>query len=342
MTRLSIIIPGYNTPVNFWRRCLKSVLVACGHNDEVICVDDGSDDPVKKEWLLSENDNNFTHVRLIRLEKNSGLPTARNEGIKLARGNFIAFVDSDDEVLPEVYDRSIDTIEKYKSDIAIFGVQPVWIANGLCKHDVIEEEDLGIMSAHELAKVFKACLFDYAWNKIYRKSFLDEKNLRFDPYARTGEDTIFNCHCVLAEARWCTVNFEGIIYYRYDGTMLSRFVPNIRDTHRRKLVARAECRASKPGLDDLLGGKIDISEDVLNKVEWLNMWKRQSPYSLAEKWRYLKSHPKLTSKNAVFEFGWQLIYSFLRKHFYIKPIRRWNIKRNYPHVEEWHKNNNKL
>ena len=335
MIRLSIIIPGYNTTRSFWTRCVNSVLKACGNYDEVICVDDGSDNPVKREWLISERYKNDSRIKLIRLNKNTGLPTARNEGMKLATGEFISFVDSDDEVLPEVYDRSLNTIEKYKSDIAIFGVQPVWTANGLCKHDVLEETDLGTMTAFQLAGVFKACLFDYAWNKVYRRSFLDEKRLRFDPMARTGEDTIFNCKCVVAGARWCTVNYIGIIYYRYDGTMLSRYVPNMRDTHRRKLEARIECRASRPGVDELLGGKIDVSEAILDRMEWLNMWKRQSPYSLYERWIFLKAHPDLSAHNPAFEFAKCLIFCFLRRYLYIRLVRRWHIRRLYPNVVDW-------
>ncbi len=333
--RLSIIIPGYNTPKCFWQRCVKSVLGACGPDDEVLCVDDGSNSPVEMSWLNPSGDGNDQHLKLIRLEHNSGLPTARNVAIDEAKGEYLSFVDSDDEVLPGVYDNSLTVMEKYKSDIAIFGVRPVWTTNGLCKHDILEEEDLGIMNTSQLATVFKACLFDYAWNKIYRRAFLDEKNIRFDPLARTGEDTIFNCNCIVAGAKWCTVNYEGIIYYRYDGTMLSRFVPNMRDTHLRKLQARSACRAARPGLDELLGGKIDISEEVLDRIEWDNMWKRQSPYSLGERWRFLKTHPKLTSSNKVFEFIKRLCYGFLRHYCYIRPIRRWHIRQLFPQVEEW-------
>jgi len=42
MTRLSVIIPGYNNPDAYWKRCLDSVIAACGPDDEIICVDDGS------------------------------------------------------------------------------------------------------------------------------------------------------------------------------------------------------------------------------------------------------------------------------------------------------------
>lgn len=337
MKRLSVIIPGYNTPEHFWRRCVKSVLVACGSNDEIICVDDGSKSPVDISWLTDKDGKNDPRVRLIRLEKNSGLPTARNTAIEESRGEFVTFVDSDDEVFPEVYERSLQTICKFNNDIVIFGVCPVWVANGLCKHDVLNEEDLGIMNAQQMAKVYNACLFDYACNKVYRRSFLDANNLRFDPNARTGEDTIFNCNCILANAKWCTVDYEGMIYYRYDGTMLSRYVPNIRETHRHKLEARMACRASRPGLDGLLGGRIEISDSVLDYIEWKNMWRRQSPFSLLARWHFLKAHPGVTHSFILIEFLRQLIYSFLRQNFYIRPIRRMHVKQLFPNVEEWRK-----
>ena len=81
MKRLSVIIPGYNTPDAWWRRCVGSVKAALGPDDEVVCVDDGSSQrPLALESLAKED----SRVKTVYLEKNMGLPTARNAGLDVA------------------------------------------------------------------------------------------------------------------------------------------------------------------------------------------------------------------------------------------------------------------
>lgn len=333
--RLSIIIPGYNTPEMFWRRCLKSVLLSCGPDDEVLCVDDGSQMPVQKEWLRGNGRKDDPRVRLIRLERNSGLPTARNVAMEVATGEFVTFVDSDDELIPGGYEKCLAALDKHQTDIAIYGAECVWINNGQYKINVLEDCNIGKFNAETLARVCKACLFDTAWNKVYRFSFLNEHKLRFEPDVRTGEDTVFNCSCVVAGAKWCTVNTTSYIYYRYDGSMLSRFVPNMRATHLRKLQSRVAARATCPGIDELLGDSVEISSGVLDAVEWRNMWLRGSPFSLCERWRFLRSHGSLAKRFNLSYFAGLVIYWFLRRHFYVRPIRRWHVRRLFPEVKEY-------
>lgn len=331
MTRLSVIIPGYNTPEAQWSRCLKSVCAACGPDDEIICVDDGSK---TRPAYVNLNLQPQPTVKWIYLEKNSGLPTARNEGLRVAKGEFVTFVDSDDEVRRETFERCLSALGEENEDIAVYGVHVIWINDRLEKFDVLDDAHLGVLKADDVCRIYKACLFDYACNKVYRRSFLDAHGLRFNPDVRTGEDTVFNCQCVMANARYCTVNYIGYVYYRYDGSMLSRYVPNMRETHRWKLETRAACRASRPGLDTLLGGPVRITEEILDHAEWMNMWRRQSPHGYAERWAYLSNHRHLARHGRFLEFVQRIVYGLLRQYCYCRPIRRWNILRQFPAVRE--------
>ena len=102
--RISVIIPGYNTKKEWWQRCVASVQRAIGPDDEIIVVDDGSIVPVEANWFDSA-------VTLIR-QDNQGLGAARNAGMKAAKGRYITFVDSDDEVRSETYDRTVAAIAR--------------------------------------------------------------------------------------------------------------------------------------------------------------------------------------------------------------------------------------
>jgi len=90
--KVSVIIPSYNTPENELIRCLESVLNQTHGNLEIIIIDDGS------TIAFSEVDKKYFDNRIVwhKLEKNVGLAAARNAGLLLSTGNYIAFLDSDD------------------------------------------------------------------------------------------------------------------------------------------------------------------------------------------------------------------------------------------------------
>ncbi len=77
--RLSVIVPGYNTPGNWWRRCIESVLRAIGSEDEIIVVDDGSD----KKWLVDGSWWLDKRVQVV-CKENGGLSSARNVALEIA------------------------------------------------------------------------------------------------------------------------------------------------------------------------------------------------------------------------------------------------------------------
>ena len=111
---VSVIIPTYNR-VHLIRRAIQSVLNQTYQDFEVIIVDDGSTDNTE-EVVKSFND---PRIRYIRHEKNKGAATARNTGIKAARGKFIAFQDSDDEWLPEKLEKQMKVFENTPAKVGV-------------------------------------------------------------------------------------------------------------------------------------------------------------------------------------------------------------------------------
>ena len=98
---ISVIVPVYNVE-KYLPKCLDSLLAQTWQELEIIVVDDGSPD---NSWdIMQEYARRDSRVRPIR-QKNGGLSAARNAGVEAARGEWIGFLDSDDYVAPEMYER---------------------------------------------------------------------------------------------------------------------------------------------------------------------------------------------------------------------------------------------
>ena len=330
--RLSVIIPGYNTPKAWWQRCVQSVLTACGPDDEVICVDDGSRIPLESFW--HEIVNGDTRVRLLSSKKNMGQAAARNVALDMANGEFVTFVDSDDIILRESYGRCFDVQHEYSCDIVVYGMRVEWKGDRLYKEDVLPSMYLGVMDGEALGKLVKNRLFDYTCNKMYRRSFLDRNQIRFEMAANPGEDTVFNLKCILSDATWATVGYIGYIYYRYDGSSLSRYAPDIGRSLFCRSVMWRRCKEKCSGAKDILGGYGEIDDMSVKVLCWKNLWRRGSPVSLCERWKYLKANPEVTIWPRPIEFAMAGLYAFLRKNFYLSFIRRRHIKRLFPNCHE--------
>ena len=131
---VSVIIPVYNSEKSIIC-CLTSVVCQTYKNFEIIIVDDGSEDSssaIVNEFIKKENDINIILVK----QKNSGPSVARNNGIKKAKGKYIAFLDSDDEWYPEKLDR---IIAEFKKNDDLYILSSLYsIGNRLIKNNTTE------------------------------------------------------------------------------------------------------------------------------------------------------------------------------------------------------------
>jgi glycosyltransferase involved in cell wall biosynthesis len=105
---VSVVIPTYNREKTILR-AVNSVLNQTYNNIEVIIVDDCSDD--NTEFVVKEDFNNDLRVLFYKLEKNSGACVARNKGVQLSKGKYVAFLDSDDEYLPTKISKQVECLE---------------------------------------------------------------------------------------------------------------------------------------------------------------------------------------------------------------------------------------
>ncbi|MCO8054023.1 glycosyltransferase family 2 protein [Acinetobacter towneri] len=123
MYKLSVIIPIYKVE-NYIEECLNSVLIQLTPEVEVICINDGSPDESMNivSSLISNCSNAIQNQFVLINQENKGLSAARNAGIKLAKGEYIAFLDSDDKLSDSFVQDVINTIKKKQPDLIDFNL----------------------------------------------------------------------------------------------------------------------------------------------------------------------------------------------------------------------------
>lgn len=160
--RISVVIPVFRTE-KYLEKCILSVLCQTYADLEIILVDDGSDDSCPEMCdAFAASDG---RVKVIH-KKNGGLSSARNEGINAATGEYIAFVDSDDHIAPDMYERLMENA--YDADIVICSYFSVDDDKKIQHKGFSEKTTLtGKTALSELFKDEK--IKNHVWNKLFRK-----------------------------------------------------------------------------------------------------------------------------------------------------------------------------
>ena len=172
---ISVIIPTYNRKHTL-DIALDSVLNQTITSSEIIVVDDGSTDGTS-EWI----DSKYPSVKLFR-QKNQGVSSARNTGIKQAKGDWIALLDSDDEWLSNKLERQVQALQE-NSDILFCHTNEIWIRNGVRVNQMKKHQKYG---GHIFEKCLDMCRISPSSSLIH-KSILEDVGL-FDEKLKVCED----------------------------------------------------------------------------------------------------------------------------------------------------------
>ncbi len=176
---VSVICPIYKVE-DYIARCVRSVLQQTYKNMELILVDDcGSDNSIDiATKLLSESDVDY---KIVHHEKNAGLSAARNTGLKVAHGEYVYFLDSDDWIAPNTIEVMLDAAERHDAECVVAGYDDCEDVSGkvIASPYVYRQEQF---FANRKAVVDAYCgksIPVTAWNKLIRRDFLLENNLFF-------------------------------------------------------------------------------------------------------------------------------------------------------------------
>ncbi len=198
MPAVSVIMPVFNT-IEHIEFALDSLFVSTLEDFELICVDDGSEDGSKE--LLERAAGSDDRVHLIETPRpRSGPGLARNLGLRVAQGDFIAYLDSDDSLAPEMLKELLSAATSCGAEVAIgpiekFIIEPGDLRNQDCGYRrILKHLDGQPFQVGELGKSVLDLRFA-VWNKIYRRDFLLKHSILF-PEGVFYEDLYFTYRCL--------------------------------------------------------------------------------------------------------------------------------------------------
>ena len=222
--KVSIIVPVYNAE-KYLERCLDSLTNQTLKDIEIILVDDASRD--SSPYMCDRASESDARIKVIH-KCNEGAGMARNSGLKVATGEYIGFVDSDDYVEPEMYERLYDAAQKHSADLVMSGVRYVggvmFSDEDSVEYDYFEADTL--FSTREDIKNLRLgivgalpCEKDDSrygmsvWKNLFRREIVEKNALRFMSERQIlSEDALF-----MLDYAACTRKAVGIkgAFYNY-------------------------------------------------------------------------------------------------------------------------------
>lgn len=318
MPKISIILPVYNVE-KYIAKSIESIQNQSFKDFELLVVIDGSPDKSKEIALEYAKYDNRIHI----LEKNNGgLSDARNYGLDRSQGEYIYFIDSDDWIESNLLEENITILEKNKLDFIIFGY---------FQDDTDTNENL-IKRIKKIPKpaIWKKGdtslkldestlgLLGYAWNKIYKREYLEENKLRFIKGISLVEDILFNS---LVYTKSDTIYFNDNAYYHYINrevpTLMKTFHANSFDLVKEKGLALKEFLNTW----QFTNTKETLAHNNIGGVRYCvhNLFSYKNQLTLIEKFQFVKKiiTDKEVEKNILFYQPKNIqdkIYTFLIKY----------------------------
>ncbi len=200
MSLVSIIIPVYNSE-KWIERCIESLVTQTYENIELIFVDDGSTD--KSVEIIKHYQKSFNYIRLTSIN-HSGQSVARNQGISIANGQYVCFVDSDDYITKDYCELLVTAIENTNADIAVAGMSIFY--NDVYQNTLIAKNNHTCNRNEFITKILT--LKDGAHiivNKLFKREILIDNKIDFIA-GYQYEDMVFAFETALHANSICFIN----------------------------------------------------------------------------------------------------------------------------------------
>lgn len=203
---ISVIVPVYKVE-KYLSRCIDSIIAQTYKNLEIFLIDDGS--PDKSGRICDEYAKKDHRIRVLH-KPNGGVSSARNLGLKEAKGEYIGFVDSDDYIAPQMYEVLINNIEKYDADISICGFSQEdqnGVFHRYWQESITETFDTVQQIDNLLSNRYYRCSI---WDRIFKRKTLE--NVFFHDDIKIYEDMLFDYEAIKKSHK---AVFTSTPYYYY-------------------------------------------------------------------------------------------------------------------------------
>lgn len=214
MGKISFIVPVYNCE-QFVTSCLNNIINSTINNYEIILVDDGSID--KSGKICDEYARKYDFIKILH-QKNQGVSSARNNGLALATGDYVVFLDVDDKLEVDKLKKLLQILEcDVNIDMAVFGLSFDYYYTGRCyRCDELIPAVSGKLEVSEwilkIPELYQSNSLSPIWNKVIKRSILIDNKLKFQKDMFLYEDMEFSLRCMAC----CeTIYFCSDIIYHY-------------------------------------------------------------------------------------------------------------------------------
>lgn len=315
-TKVSVIVPVYNTSV-YLQKCLDSLLYQTLKEIEIICINDGSTDNSLE--ILKEYESKDPRVKILN-QQNQGQSSARNAGLKIAKGEYIGFLDSDDCAKPEMLEKLYMNAKEFDSEISICSIEvfdettKCTYSNDYMSLNVFGEkfENRVFSPSETFDFIFRICVVP--WNKLYKRDFLIENNLKFIENLNF-EDNVFFMDTYTSAKKISIINEPLVVYTQNSVTSYSNAVKkhDIKKLDFFRIFEEEEKILKQKNIFPLLEDYFEFE-----KINILNYWYRKitdkdikKEYAI----RFHKLYPCYKHINCLIKFYYFLkIKWLLRKH----------------------------
>ena len=203
MEKISVILPIYNMEAHL-ETCIQSLLKQTHQNLEIILVNDGSKDnslAFCQEYATKDS-------RIVVIDKpNEGVAIARNTGMKAATGEYIAFVDPDDWVEPNIYESLLEQLKKWEAPVCLCNFYKDTKRRSQAKrfdfkdevlegNEIIEKLVNDMIGMSDLLPKY-TMIMGSVWRGLYKRAFIEENKLEFIPKLTIMEDLVFMVQVLL-------------------------------------------------------------------------------------------------------------------------------------------------
>lgn len=251
---VSVIVPVHNGQ-DYLEKCIDSIKAQIYDCLEIIIVDDGSTDGTAQ--LCGYLQEKYDNVSIISLP-DIGVAAARNRAIEQAKGEYIAFVDADDRLRPDMLQRLYDSLQATDSDMAgcrfiTWSTEDEWERITDCQFAEGKVYDRYHYLTDHILQNNSRC-----WSKLYRRSMIGQ--VRFREELTIGEDMLFLVDLLPGLTRAVELEYEGYGYYQNPGGLMRRpFKPAYMDQIKCWELAKEEILKTDPALETQVNAKLMIS-----------------------------------------------------------------------------------